>query len=141
MRSRSAPARSKKRIVKTILFSALCSFMFFSSVSLLYVVKFWQKKTFISPIAKETFDSNIYDINSLQTLLKDKNISFSSVSPFDNASYLVYLKTGEEVLFSSKKPYDMQVSSLQLIIARLTIEGKRFSRLDFRFDKPAIIIR
>lgn len=141
MKSRSVLVRSKKRIVKTILFSALCSFIIFSIVSVWYFFKQRGKEAYISPVAKEVVDKNISDANTLQELLKEKNISFASISSFDNGSYLVHLVTGEEVIFSSQKTFNTQVSSLQLIVARLTIEGKHFMRLDFRFDKPAITLR
>lgn len=46
--------------------------------------------------------------------------------------------TDEEVILSLQKNITLQIASLQLTIAHLTIEGKRFHRLDFRFDKPII---
>jgi hypothetical protein len=43
-----------------------------------------------------------------------------------------------EVILSSKKDIGSQLSSLQLMLARLTIEGKKLKVLDFRFDNPVV---
>jgi len=51
---------------------------------------------------------------------------------------LVWLTDGPKVAFSSKKELTFQVGSLQLILSRAKIEGKRLKRIDLRFDKPII---
>lgn len=53
----------------------------------------------------------------------------------------IQLQLGEslEVFFSSEKEASIQVGSLQLILSRTKIEGKRLERVDLRFDKPVII--
>ena len=53
-------------------------------------------------------------------------------------SATISIDSNEEVIVSLQKDLGMQIASLQLTIAHLTIEGKRFSRLDFRFDKPVL---
>lgn len=56
-----------------------------------------------------------------------------------NAKYYeLDLEDGEQIIFSTSKDLKLQVASLQLVLNRLTIEGKKFKRLDFRFDKPVI---
>lgn len=55
-----------------------------------------------------------------------------------NGGYDVKLTSGEEVIFSADKDIASQISSLQLIQSRLKIEDRRFSRLDFRYEKPVI---
>ncbi len=52
---------------------------------------------------------------------------------------LVRLKDELEVFFSFQKEATAQVGSLQLILSRTKIEGKRLKRVDLRFDKPVII--
>jgi cell division septal protein FtsQ len=52
---------------------------------------------------------------------------------------LVWLKDELEVSFSSQKEATAQVGSLQLILSRTKIEGKRLKRVDLRFDKPVIV--
>ncbi len=73
----------------------------------------------------------------LDGLLKKANIPFSSITSSAD-SYTVVLSDGGQVIVSSKKDLGVQISSLQLMLNRLTIEGKRIKSLDFRFDKPII---
>jgi len=53
-------------------------------------------------------------------------------------SLTVWLKDGEEVVFSLKKEIQIQVDSLQFILSRSKIEGKGVKRIDLRFDKPVV---
>jgi len=50
----------------------------------------------------------------------------------------VELRDGGELILSSKKDLENQLSSLQLILSRLTIEGKKLKKLDFRYDNPVV---
>lgn len=115
----------------------------FAATGLLYGL--WYYKTssdvFVSPLPTTVFGSSALEnnpiIKDIKKALSKNNIAFSYVS-FADSSYLILLSGGEEILFSQKKKIDEQVASLQLVLSRLTIEGKRFRRLDFRFDKPVI---
>lgn len=106
------------------------------------------KKNFLSPIAINGSLKKGYQIllnknpsKELEILLLKNKISFSSINQGLDYSYIVKFKDGEEVIFSSKKSLDPQVTSLQFVLSRLTIEGKRFVRLDLRFDKPVITLK
>ena len=79
------------------------------------------------------------DILAMQ--LSKNNIAYSTLGESTDASYIATLKNGEEIVFSPKKDLTAQVSSLQYILTRLTIEGKEFKLLDFRFDKPVIVFK
>lgn len=87
---------------------------------------------FISPMAK----TNI-DLGLVEKILKDKKISFSKVSLLDY-SYLVDISNNGGVRLSQSKDIDKQISSLQRILRELTIEGKQFKSIDFRFAEPII---
>lgn len=78
-------------------------------------------------------------VNELTNLLKKNNLSIVSLSSYEKDSFVVKLKGGEEALLSSKKSLAVQVSSLHLILSRLTIEGKRVARVDLRFNNPVIV--
>jgi len=58
-----------------------------------------------------------------------------------NEGYEISLTDSGTVLFSSQKDVQSQISSLQFILSRLTMEGRQFSRLDLRFDKPIIVAK
>lgn len=134
--------RKKKTIVTsiiTVLFLSSILFILFSLDS------FFRKPSFISPIPSL---SNSYQkiastsiTQNLETLLAKRNIPFSSVSLSTDSSVLVTLASQEQIVFSSQKSLDSQISSLQAVLSRFTIEGKRFTVLDFRFDKPVIVFK
>src|SRR3989344_443989 len=85
----------------------------------------------ISPISKQSFAS-------IAAVLERKKIAYESIEKIDNY-YLIRMKDNGEVLIPDKKNLEEQVSSLQLILARLKIEGKTFRRLDFRYEKTVIL--
>lgn len=139
MDNKKAPRKRKKLflvslIIKIILFSLL--FLFLSLVVSFF---FFQKQNLISPLPLGKTASEPKTAN-LEELLAKNNIPFSSIELASDSSFLVRLREGEEISFSPKKSITQQISSLQLVLTRLTIEGKRFKRLDFRFDKPLIIL-
>lgn len=77
---------------------------------------------------------------TLKKQLAGKKIDFSSIVASES-SYAVLLPNGSQVVLSSEKDVSLQISSLQFILSRLTMEGREFSRLDLRFDKPIIVFK
>jgi hypothetical protein len=77
--------------------------------------------------------------NQINDLLQKSGIPFASVENGNDSTYLVNLKDGGQVIIAQDKNVQNQISSLQLILSRLTIEGKRFKSLDFRYDKPVVL--
>jgi len=51
---------------------------------------------------------------------------------------VVLLSTGEKVFFSPKGDFSTQVTSLQFILSRTKIEGRRPKSIDLRFEKPVL---
>lgn len=92
------------------------------------------KVSVISPLAK----SKVSRLVTLENELSKNRISFSAASANQDGSYTVKLLAGGEVILSSKKDIGSQLSSLQLMLSRLTIEGKKLKTLDFRFDNPVV---
>lgn len=92
-------------------------------------------KKIISPLAKRYV--SIGSENMSEELLKAK-ISFSSIKRSSDSSYLVTLSEGGIVILTPLKNTANQISSLQLILSRLTIEGKRVKLIDFRYDRPVV---
>lgn len=125
----------KRRKTKGGLIIIFLSLLLVSASITLY---YWLgRPTFISPLPKGGL-TNSSSPESIEALLGESNISFSEVKSSTGSSILVTLVNGGTVLFSSKKSFKEQVSSLQPILSRLTIEGKRFKNLDLRFDKPSV---
>ena len=105
----------------------------FSVFLLFYFLPRLVNNSFISPLAKY----KTYKSNSIEEILSKNNILFDKVQVATDSSYIVFLKDDGQVSVSAKN-LSSQISSLQLILQRLTIEGKKFKRLDLRFDKPII---
>jgi len=128
--------KHKRRIISFVPFVLLVGvLLLIISVAFYYTSKIIisKRQNFVSPVSL-TNDKDL----SLQSLLYKNNVPFSDVKVASDSSYIITLKDGSEVDFSSKKSTSSQISSLQLILSRLTIEGKKFKKLDLRFDKPII---
>ncbi len=132
----------KKRKLKNRLFGEIKIFLFaffillvlFSGyLALNYLIP---KKGVLSPLAQQISNQRH---DQLQGELEKYNIPFTRVDISSDSSYLVTLNDGSQVIISTDKNIENQISSLQLILSRLTIEGKRFKSLDFRYDKPVIV--
>jgi len=92
------------------------------------------RKTYISPLAQGKLAAS----NSLEENLISARIFFKTISSSSDGSFVVVLADGGRIILSSKKDIKSQISSLQLILSRLTIEGKKLKTLDFRFDNPVV---
>lgn len=75
---------------------------------------------------------------TLEDELYKKNIQYFKVEIATDSSYLIFLKDDGIVLVSNEKDLSDQITSLQLILGRLTIEGRKFKKLDLRFNQPII---
>jgi hypothetical protein len=113
----------------------------------LLAVLFIRRESLISPLAEERRQvlaeakKADRDTSHIRSYLKEKQIAYATIERLSGTAYLVSLKTGEEVFISEDKDILKQLTSLQLILARLTMEGKQASRLDFRYDKPVVTIK
>lgn len=129
--------------------------LFFSVVFLLIVAIMGIK---LLPLAKNLLPQNqnknqtiirpfVYNINvyDLRTKLEDKQISIDSLEVSSQSGVLTLkIHDGPVVLFSDTEDVDQQISSLQLIIRRLTIDKgtsgniRKPSRIDLRFNNPVV---
>lgn len=117
--------------------------MIFNVSLYLYLKK--KQVDYISPISSvplpTLFNSSLATLKIVENLLYKNKIPFTSISQASGSAILIKMRDGEDVIFSDKKNIDSQISSLQLVLSRLTIEGKRFTSLDFRFDRPIIVFK
>lgn len=134
------PLRKRKRIIKKIIVYSLGAVALLILLIILFIL-FEPKASFISPLPKtflfQTVDQNEKNIKQIKELLSQKQLDYQSVSS-SQSSYIITLKNRTEVVISEQKGFDQQISSLQFILSRLTMEGKSFTRLDLRFERPVI---
>ena len=119
----------KKIFLLSVLITAILLFAVFRNFSVLT-----NKDSLVSPLA-QTSSQNV----RLEEILLKENVPFSKINVASDSSFLIVLRDGGEVAISQKKNLESQISSLQVILSRLTIEGKKFRLLDLRFDKPVIV--
>ena len=131
----------KKKVVRIIALVILAASVSIAS-GYFFAVQQKQRQTLISPLAQGVLGKSVSNDDSDISYIKEKlsklTIDLTSIVA-SGSSYRLTLKDGEEVIFSSQKSLDSQISSLQFITLHLTMEGRRFHRLDLRFDKPVIV--
>lgn len=137
----------KKRGVKNILFFVSVFFALLLIIVTIFfsvptIFRYMSQKGYISPLSATSSRNGSLGSNMTEDMLRkslhESNVSVTSITAFDEG-FLVILDGKEKVIFSRKKPLADQISSLQLISSRLTIEGKHFASLDLRFDRPVLV--
>jgi len=79
-------------------------------------------------------------IADLKTLLHEKKIGIQSDPVASGSAMLVTLSSmSTEVLFSINTDLPTEVGSLQIILNKLTIEGKNARTIDLRFGDPIVV--
>jgi len=87
---------------------------------------------FVSPIGKINTNGAL-----VEKLLINSKIQFSAIIQESNY-YLINIQNNGQVKISQDKNIVEQITSLQRILRELTIEGKPFKSIDFRFSEPII---
>lgn len=137
MRRRKQKLQNKSRFPKIILMIAgIVVLIAALSVLLSVVSSFFPKSqthNFLDPYEKNN------DVSVLKKDLEEANLFPEEVTvASSDASIVVQLDHGPTVYFSPDQDFKTQVSSLQLIISRLTIEKKQPNIVDLRYDKPIV---
>ncbi|MBI3980381.1 hypothetical protein HY345_00090 [Candidatus Microgenomates bacterium] len=74
----------------------------------------------------------------LVNLLAQNQLSVSYLNFIDNETIEASLSSGIKVIFTTKKDIKEEVASLQLILARFRIEGRKVNKIDLRFKNAFI---
>ena len=128
----------KKTVISLFISSAIIatSVLFVVSIkNLLPILKFGseQKNSIIRPVSKlATYDN-------LSKILNDKNIIMESLVESSTSSLLIgQIKDGPKVYFSKQRDPGWQVLSLELILNKFTIDNKKPTLVDLRFEQPIV---
>src|SRR3989344_4762011 len=145
MRLQKTTARKKRNIIKKIIFFGGVGTILIFGIIFLFVYKYLlnPRIQFLSPLSSEVsavWNQTNDNKSELISIFKKEHINFSKISTVQNSTLLVILPNEEEVLMSSDKDLHLQVTSLQVIVSRLTMEGKRFKKRDLRFGRPVITL-
>lgn len=122
---------NNRKLVFTVIF-----FVVLASITGAFIYHFiaFSSITIINPLSKSrnTFDSK------LKQQLENSNIKYDSASSNLDGSETIKLDGGGSVIFAQNKPISHQIASLQLLMSRLTIEGRKLKSLDFRYASPVV---
>ncbi len=142
IKNRKAENRKRRFLYVSIAISVflLCGSIAFVSL------RFFASHPFVSPLpimsvsggAKKSSQKNVV-IQEISDQLHHAAISYKSIQMLDSATCRITLSDDSQVILSTAKDISAQIASLQLITTRLTMEGKRFSRLDLRYNQPVIV--
>ncbi len=135
MQQRKPTKKHHRQVKRVRLFISFLILVFLSLVLFLsYKIVFFKKTTFISPISNIGYKSN----NEFEAKLKKEKIEYSNFKVVGDI-YQFDIKDQGTVTMDPKSDHLKQISSLQLILRSLKIEGKRFKSLDFRYGNPVIV--
>lgn len=76
----------------------------------------------------------------IENFLSKNQISYEKLQQSGSSDFVLQTSSGV-VVMTSNHDLSEQLTSLQRILSRLTMEGKKFVRLDLRFDKPVIVLQ
>jgi uncharacterized membrane protein YvbJ len=131
-----------KRKNKIILVSII--FLIILGVGIYIFRNLLQKPLYISPLPPNYKIDSVSDkdqkLKLLEDKLKESKIKYEKIIAYDKY-FIIEMEDDSKVLVSSQKDLIPQISSLQFILSRLTMEGKAVRELDLRFDKPVIRLK
>lgn len=128
---------------KTVLFFAsLIVFFGFLGIGAWFIFGFSHSRV-VSPLPQGVFriaaKSTKQKEKAIETYLVKHHFVIDEIKRSSDSAIIVLLKDNGEV-YLSEDNYVEELPSLQRIISQLTMEGKRFKRLDLRFERPIIVL-
>lgn len=124
-------------IFKTILFSlVLFTGVFVSAFGLWWY--FSHKLLLVTPLAQVSQPQTNTLLTTIQNLCEAKQLTCTHITFENNNTATFFVGPNEQIIISLQKNIPLQIASLQVTMQALTMEEKRFSRIDFRFDKPIV---
>jgi hypothetical protein len=118
----------KKKLLTFILVVGIFGVLVFFLNTILIL----RSSSYISPIGGSAINKT-----TVEKTLKENNVPFISIASMGNF-FLINIKDNGQIKLSGNKDIYKQVTSLQRILRELTIEGKQFKSIDFRFSEPII---
>ncbi len=71
----------------------------------------------------------------------DKAIPLEQVEIWPDGRIVAYTYDKSQIVFGDDQDINGAVRALQLIVTRATIEGKKFGKIDLRFEKPVVVYK
>lgn len=129
----------RKRLIRFFLYTCFC--LLIAGIGAFFYFLQARIPLYISPLPKGVLGNETSEkdrnISIIQSEFKKMHVEYVSIAKSQD-SYTITLKNKSKIILSAQKDIKSQLSSLQFILTRLTMEGRLFSQLDLRFDKPVI---
>lgn len=142
IKNRKLELRNKRVLIGSIIIGSILIVVSTSSVLYRYFIP----KQYVSPLSQAaqsmitaTKGTSLDTLQQVEQTLNRNSISYSDAKMIDQNTCQITIDNNQTVLFATDRQLAEQIASLQLIVSHLTMEGKRFSRLDLRYDKPIIV--
>lgn len=136
--------RSKEAKKRLLFISVIAGLLGFSLIGIGILVLL-KEPAFTSPLPLfrplQADDETKATKKDIEKILKEKKIEYENIEQIKSGIYTFDVVGHGEVTLNAKKDLYAQLSSLQVILVRLTMEGKKFERLDVRFDRPIIVLQ
>lgn len=99
-----------------------------------FVSGIFEKKGIVAPLATKD------PLAEVAGLLSEKKIDIDT-SPIASGSAILVTLTKDNtlVIFANTKDVSLQVDTLQIILNKLTIEGRKAKKVDLRFEDPLVV--
>jgi len=88
-----------------------------------------------------TRDSQVLSAVELTSLVEKTDFRLSAIRIIDGGNIAFYSPENLIALFSIEKPKNLQVDSLQQVVAQAKIDSVKISKIDLRFDKPVVVYK
>ena len=129
--------RIQKRKAK-ILYQKIALTVVLSCFGIGIAYLFSTRYTLVSPMPPHSSSTGSNVIKKVEIELKKQQINATDIDE-NGDEITITLDKNQKVIMASTQNFQSELASLQLIIRQLTMEGKRFERVDLRFDKPVIV--
>lgn len=137
-----AQERKLKRLKKRIVIGLVSMVFFTLGFTCVMIALLLRRPLLVSPVpqivGKQLVNADTAAINIVKKELNTDSLFYDSIDIASQRSIIIKLKSGEEVILSQDKDLVSQIRSLQLTLNHFTIEGRKISRIDFRFENPVI---
>lgn len=135
--------KDKKQLTKKrLLFISVVSGLGGLILMVIGLIVLRHEPVFISPLPFLKFRNEENDQSkAISKMLEEKGIRTQAVVLTGGSVYEIDLPDQSTVYIDGNKDLSEQLSSLQRIASRLTMEGKKFIRLDLRYAKPVIVLK
>lgn len=135
VRKKNLPRVQKRRKRSFFIVAGATIVLSIGAIGLAYATQ--ERPSILSPLSPDAVASEGSVVDAVRREMAKMNIHPESVRS-SSGEIQVLLSNNQMVIMSPNQDVSSQLASLQVITTRLTMEGKRFSRLDLRFDKPVI---